>query len=249
MSGKINVLIVDDDIGMTETLFDILSLKGYDVAIANSGMEALEKVRSKTYDIILLDIKMPDINGVDVFKQIKTITPNSSVILMTAYALQELIEQAKKEGVLAVLSKPIDVEKLVSFSEKFKDESAVLIVDDDRNFCETLKESLTEKGYAVDFETDAPRAIDMVSQRKYDYVLLDMKLGEANGLDVLFAIKKITSRIEVILMTGYKKEMQDFIEEGLRTTAYGCLYKPFEIDEVLRIFNRIKYEKVGGDSL
>jgi len=249
MSEKISVLIVDDDIGMTETLSDILSLKGYDVAIANSVMEALEKVRSKTYDVVLLDIKMPDINGVAVFKQIKIITPKASVILMTAYALQELIEQAKKEGVLAVLSKPIDVEKLVLFLEKFKDESAVLIVDDDRNFCETLRDSLVEKGYSVDFETDAPRAIDMVSQRKYDYVLLDMHLDGVNGLDVLVAMKEITSRIEVILMTGYKKEMQDFIEEGLRRTAHSCLYKPFEIDEILGIFNRIKYEKVGGNSL
>jgi len=249
MSRKISVLIVDDDIGMTETLSDILSLKGYDIAIANSGLEALEKVRSKAYDVVLLDIKMPDINGVDVFKQIKTITPNSSVILMTAYALQELIEQAKKEGVLAVLPKPIDVERLVSFTEKFKDESAVLIIDDDRKFCETIKDSLIEKGCRVDFETDAPRAIDMVSQRKYDYVLLDMHLDGVNGLDVLVAIKDITSKVEVILMTGYQKEMKDFIEEGLRTTAYSCLYKPFEIDEVLRIFNKIKYEKVGGYSL
>jgi len=249
MSDKISVLVVDDDIGMTETLSDILGLKGYDVSVANGGLEALERARSKTYDLILLDIKMPDINGVAVFKQMKTITPKSSVILMTAYALHELIEQAKKEGVLAVLSKPIDVEKLILFLEKFKDESAVLIVDDDRNFCETLKDSLIEKGYGVDFEIDAPKAIDMVSQKKYDYVLLDMHLDGVNGLDVLVAIKKITSRIAIILMTGYKREMKDFIEEGLRTIAYSCLYKPFEIDEVLRIFNKIKYEKVAGDSL
>ncbi|HID92806.1 MAG TPA: response regulator [bacterium (Candidatus Stahlbacteria)] len=248
MSKKISVLIADDDIGMTETLSDILSLKGYDVVVANSGFEAIEKARSKTFDVILLDVKMPDINGVDVFRQIKTITPKSSVILMTAYALHDLIEQAKKEGVLAVLSKPIDVEKLVLFLEEFKDESAVLIVDDDRNFCETLKDSLIERGYRVDFAIDAPRAIDMVSQAKYDYVLLDMKLDGANGLDVLVTIKRITSGIVVILMTGYQQEMKDLIEEGLRRTAYSCLYKPFEIDEVLRIFNRIKYEKVTGGS-
>lgn len=72
---KANILIVDDDDGMIETLRDILIDLDYNVEIASDGYKAIEIVKNQSFDVILMDIKMPGINGVETFKEIKSIQP------------------------------------------------------------------------------------------------------------------------------------------------------------------------------
>jgi len=155
-----------------------------------------------------------------------------------------LIEQAKREGVIAVLRKPLDIDSVMEFLEKFKEESAVLIIDDNKEFCESLRDCLLARGYKTDFATDALHAIDMVYHTNYDYVFLDMKLDGVNGLDVMTIIKRITPEVIVILMTAYQQEMKDYIREGLRRNAYACLYKPFDMERVLEMLNEVRHKKI-----
>jgi len=112
MNAKPTILIVDDDEGILDTMNDILNEKGFEVAIASDGYKAIEMVKVGTFDVILMDIKMPGINGVETFKRIKAIKPLSRIIFMTAYALEDVVNEAKKEGAAAVLYKPLDIEKL-----------------------------------------------------------------------------------------------------------------------------------------
>ncbi len=88
---KTNILIVDDNVGLAETLSFILEIKGYGTGIAKDGNEAVEKVKNKFFNIIFMDIKMPLMNGVEAFKEIKKISPSSIVFMMTAYGVEELI--------------------------------------------------------------------------------------------------------------------------------------------------------------
>ena len=113
MGGEIGMLIVDDDPGMTETLADILTDMGYEVAVAENGYRAIEMTRQNKYDLALMDIKMPGINGVETFKKVKRISPQTRVIMMTAYSVEDLVREALKEGAYDVIYKPIDIDKLV----------------------------------------------------------------------------------------------------------------------------------------
>jgi len=112
---KKKILVVDDDSGMTETLSDIFIEMGHDVTVANSGYEAVRLVKERHFDFALIDIKMPGMNGVDTFKEIKKIEPSIKVVMMTAFALDELIDDARRLGALDVLSKPLQMDKLDSF--------------------------------------------------------------------------------------------------------------------------------------
>ncbi|MBF0503660.1 MAG: response regulator [Candidatus Omnitrophica bacterium] len=112
MPLKTKILVVDDDVEFTETLKDLLELEKCDASIIHNGYEALQKVRNEKFDIVLMDIKMPGINGVETLKEIKKIAPRLAVILMTGYSLEALIKDAFKEGALAVLDKPLDIPKL-----------------------------------------------------------------------------------------------------------------------------------------
>ena len=119
--SKVTMLIVDDDADMTETLADVLTDMGYEVAVAENGYQAIEMVRQNKYDVALMDIKMPGINGVETFKEVKRIRPQTRVIMMTAYSVQDLIQEALKEGAYAVIYKPMDIDKLVSLVEEGSD--------------------------------------------------------------------------------------------------------------------------------
>ena len=112
------MLVVDDDQGMVTTLRDILGLSGYEVDSASSGREAVEPVREGQPDCILMDIRMPDMHGIDAFREIKRLAPRSAVIFMTAYAASGLVEQARREGAVEVVSKPPDLERVLEDIER-----------------------------------------------------------------------------------------------------------------------------------
>ncbi len=112
MEKKLKILVVDDNEDFCRNVEDILELKGYDVQSAHDGFKALEIVRHNGIDLVLLDIKMPVMNGVETFRKIKELAPGTPVIMITAYAVEELIRDSLREGVFGILRKPLDFDKL-----------------------------------------------------------------------------------------------------------------------------------------
>jgi CheY-like chemotaxis protein len=110
---------VDDNRMMAKTLQDIFRVKGYEAEVAHSGSEALGKLERSCFNCVLSDIKMPDINGIDLYKAIKTHQPNLPVVLMTAYTADKLVKQGLEEGVIAVLTKPLDPNFLLDFLSSY----------------------------------------------------------------------------------------------------------------------------------
>ncbi len=117
MVEKRRVLVVDDDVLFAEGLSDILSEKGYEITVVYSGNDVLGKVQEIHFAVILLDIKMPIMNGVETYKTIKKISPQTSVILMTAFSVENIIKDALEEGVYGVVHKPLDIEKIIKMIE------------------------------------------------------------------------------------------------------------------------------------
>lgn len=108
-----SVLIVDDDVGMVETLVDILEAKAYRVTAAYSGEEAIARAYAAPYDAILMDIRMPGLDGVEALRAIKRGAPATNVIMMTAFTRSELIQAARESTAVAVLPKPLDVDRVL----------------------------------------------------------------------------------------------------------------------------------------
>jgi DNA-binding NtrC family response regulator len=239
------ILVVDDDRRIVKTTCDILKVKGHEAIGAYSGEEGVEQVRRESPDCVLMDIKMPGINGVEALKQMKALVPDLPVVLVSAYAADDLLAEAKRAGAYAVLSKPLNFPMILSFLSLLRKEESVLVVDDDPNFCRTLKDVLTLRGFQVETESE-PRKV--LSHLDKDYqlavVLLDLKLGAVNGVEVLQEIKYKYPGKPVVLMTGYRKEMGDSIERGRQIGAYTCLYKPFESDELFTLLEDIRVNKL-----
>jgi two-component system, response regulator, stage 0 sporulation protein F len=110
------VLVVDDEPGMRETRQDILEDAGYDVMAASDGPTAIESLRQRPADVVVMDVRMPGPDGVAVFEAMGA--PPPQVILMTAYALDERLRRAMDGGAFAVIHKPFPAPYLLNLVEQ-----------------------------------------------------------------------------------------------------------------------------------
>jgi DNA-binding NtrC family response regulator len=119
-----SILIVDDDAGMVDTLADIFAAKRYAVATAPSGDAAVGMVDHAAYDVVLMDIQMPGLDGVDALKAIKARAPRTPVVMMTASTRHERVEEARRAAAVAVLPKPLDVDRVLALVEEVTRQSS-----------------------------------------------------------------------------------------------------------------------------
>lgn len=118
MTNPYKILIVDDNPMMLKTLRDILQITGYRVEVAGSGREALEKIKADSFGCVLSDVRMPDVNGVELLHAVKKLHPDLPLVLMTAHSEDELVRQAHAGGATAVMEKPLDMKSLLSLFEQ-----------------------------------------------------------------------------------------------------------------------------------
>lgn len=109
---KKKLLIVDDQNGIRVLLMEVFSNEGYDTYQASNGKLALEIVRNVTPDLVLLDMKIPGMDGLDILKHIKIMNPAIKVIMMTAYGELDMIKEATDLGAIMHFTKPFDIDEL-----------------------------------------------------------------------------------------------------------------------------------------
>ena len=240
MSKSANILVVDDNDGIRETLSDIFGAKGYSVAVAKNGLEALSKAEETDFDIILMDFLMPELDGIRAYKEIRRIKPDTIVVLMTAYPDDIQVEEAVQEGIVKVFEKPfIYIEEIDALLEETKriNEILILIVDDTLNSCKALKLSLQNHGYNVYTANSGEQALGMIRERPFDIVFVDVNMAPMNGFETFLAIKNISTSTAVIMMTSYfcVPEIDNLAREALNYNAYAYLHKPFDIKSAVSI--------------
>src|ERR1035438_6346305 len=112
LKGKI--LVIDDELDIREGLYDLLTLEGgYTVELAHNGTEGLHKLEGTAYDLVLLDLMMPDISGMEVLRQVRQTDTETPIFMITAYGSVEAAVDALKLGANDYFSKPWDNEKLI----------------------------------------------------------------------------------------------------------------------------------------
>lgn len=107
--SAVRVLIVDDDLIFGRNFAAILKEKGYEADLVNNGSEAVLRLSGSYFDIVFLDIRLPDINGVEVFKKIREISPKVKVIILSAFPFDKTVTEAVWGGGVRYFSKPFDI--------------------------------------------------------------------------------------------------------------------------------------------
>lgn len=107
------ILLVDDDVDLLATFEESLNLRGYDIIIANNGKEAIEKYKEHKPCITFMDIRMPEMDGYEVFSKIKEISDDAKIVFVTGHETIIKTQLARNQGLIDVIDKPTTVEKII----------------------------------------------------------------------------------------------------------------------------------------
>jgi CheY-like chemotaxis protein len=229
---------VDDEPQMVKTFTDLFRFHGWEAVGVFSGEEALAALESSDYQVVLMDIRMPGMSGVEAFGAMKRLRPKIPVVLMTAYTAQELVDQARRDGVTAVLSKPLNVPALMRMLDEIvHHRGPVLIVDDDPQFLTTLGAVLRAKGYEVLESGGLKDALEQLEHAGPRIVLLDLRLNHDEPGEAIRAIREANSRAAIILYSGYPSLLDDTVGTVPPQWIHAAFHKPFPPEALLEVLD------------
>lgn len=233
------ILVVDDDQDICRNLTDILTDLGYEVDTANDGLTALDLVRRRPYDVALLDYKMPGMDGVTLYREIKKQRAGTVSLLVTAYANPSTAEEALTAGAWKVIAKPVDFRKLLGLVDEALGQPLVLVVDDDQDLCSTLWDIFRDRGYRVSLAHGGREASEQLKDTRFKVVLIDLRIPDGNGAEVFRMVRNANPQARTILITGHRSEMDQVIEQMVAEGADAVCYKPFDVPELLATLGQL----------
>jgi len=235
MKQQVNILVVDDNKDLLNTFALILKRKGYIVDTAEDGMQAINKFTAHHYDIVLMDVKMPQIGGLEALHRMKEYDPKARIILMTAYLDETQLKQAIQEGACGALYKPVNIPKLMEMIGEAPKDPSILIVDDDDDFRFTMSRMMEVYNYQVLSAVSGEDALRIARLRAVNMAFVDIKMKGMDGLETSIKLKEIRPDMIIILMTGYRDEAEPIIVKAKEKGVVTCLYKPFRMADVRQL--------------
>ena len=242
--NEINVLLVDDEPEFLEAASGALSRRGFIVSQALDGRTALELIQTRAFEVVVLDVKMPGIDGIEVFNRIKILAPDLPIIMLTGHGTIKQAFETSRDGVFEYLNKPCDIEKLAEIlrkaveqaksalsraqGEEVEEEIRLLLVDDDTDFIESLAPSLRRRGIKVTTSLGAAEAQEKTKNQIFDVALVDVSMPGQDGIEFLIQINKLDTITPVILITG-QPSMEKLVK-AVKEGAFDILQKPIGIE-------------------
>ena len=199
MTKKARILVVDDEAPMRESLKDWLMEEGYEVGLANSGQEAIAMAQKKSWDVILLDLKMPGMDGIETLQHLKgkEVNTEAEILMMTAYATVDTAVQAMKEGAFDYLVKPFSPDEIEMQIKKIVTHRELVL----ENIL--LRQKLEERS-------------------GYDEIV-----GKSDAMQKIYdLISQVAPTDSTVLITGESGTGKELIAQAIHGNSQRC-YMPF----------------------
>jgi DNA-binding NtrC family response regulator len=233
MSLEPRLLVVDDEPDICANLCDIFSDLGYQVDAAHNGADALALVERNFYDVAMLDLKMPGMDGVELYGLLRKVSAGTVAIIVTAYASTEAARSVLSAGAWQIVSKPVDFSRLLPLVQEALEQPLLLLVDDDHDLCQSLWDVLRQQDIRCCIAHSVDEAARSLSRRAYSVVLVDMRLPGGDGVDVVDAAWTVDDTTRVVLITGYRHDVNEQVRRALARGAHAVCFKPLDVDNLL----------------
>ena len=238
---KYKVLLIEDDDTSREQLVKAIRKEGYEVLAAENGGAGLEVFKKELPEIVITDLKMAGVDGLEVMHTVRRLSTDVQVIVITAYGETDTAISALREGALDYLKKPLDLDLLTTALGRAREKiiehkksipfPTLLLAEDDGPTRDRIARVLEKEGWKVFAAADGEEAINVFEQRKIDIVLLDIKMPKKDGLQALHEMRGISDDFEAIVFTGYGDETSAI--QALRDGAINFLKKPVDLEELV----------------
>jgi DNA-binding NtrC family response regulator len=250
------LLLVDDEQEFLAATGRALENRGFDVETVASAGIALRLTQLFRFDVSVLDLRMPEMDGIELLVRLKKRWPWLPVIILTAYGTVRDARRATSCGCYEYLSKPCDLEVLARLAreaiEKARPESVsdpherirVLLVDDDQEHLDSLATVLRRRYMDVTKASNGSQALAILDERFHDVVVLDVMMPGMHGLEVLQRIKRRSATTEVLLLTGHPSALGAL--EGAMSGATSYLVKPHGVERLVKMIRSAYCRRWGG---
>jgi DNA-binding NtrC family response regulator len=252
--NRTTVLVVDDEQILCDLFKTVLSHAGYEVLTASNGRDGLALFQRQRPQLTLLDLRMTEMNGIEVLKDIRKLDPQANVMILTAWGSDVLERQARQLGVTDFLSKRMTLDAVLASLERMNrrqdktvaakasgaadtaampptpPSASILIVDDEPQICDTLVKAISLLGYRVRSASSGAEALALVEQETPALIILDMLMPEMNGIGVLRGLQERKIRSGVILLTGSHDEK--LMTEALDLGVVDIIGKPVSMERL-----------------
>jgi DNA-binding NtrC family response regulator len=232
------ILVVDDDPAMVHTLADVLELQGWQTVRAFDGEGVADLADDPEVSVVLMDVRMPRLNGVDALRFIKARRPGLRVILMTAYTAESLLAEAERSGAYRILRKPLDIGELLGLLERIVGEAwTVLVIDESPDHLTTVCDALDQRGAKTIRATSIDQALRHLERRAPEAVLLHLRLLGVDPLDALLKIRDANDLVLVVLYSGSPEDLVSTLELVPRSLVDAAFLKPLPLDQVIGLLH------------
>lgn len=238
------ILVVDDDLRLLKLLSDTLTTIGYKATTVTSASDALSRLANKSFDLVISDISMPEMDGFELLGKIRKAYPKLPVIFITGLARPDMIGKAHPEGFLAKPFRISNLEELIERTLSGKEEtvssnsSRILVIDDDDNFREMLIEALKVCDYKVIPAASPKEALELLKSVSVDAVITDIKMPVMDGVSLAKTIKEKHPDLPVILVTAYHV-FERYSFDDQQKVADGVLQKPFGLELIFDMLKKV----------
>ncbi len=231
-------LVVDDNRDFAENLAEILRDRGDEVEIAASGPEAVAVARARRFDAVLTDMRMPLMGGAEVVNELRRTDPGVPAMVITADAGDDALEAARREGLLAVLSKPVDVPRLLELLASARRDGLVAVIEDDQRLSDNLCEALRSRGFAAVTAASVTETERLGPVRPF-CALVDVRLPGGPDGEAMRRLGAKYPGLPMIVVTAYP-DVPPVPHEGFFS-------KPFDTRALLAALERLHRARAGGE--
>jgi CheY-like chemotaxis protein len=231
-------LVVDDNREFAENLAEILRDRGDEVAVAATGAEAVALARGRRFDAVLTDMRMPLMGGAEVVHEIRRGDPAVPALVVTAHAGDDAIDAARREGLLAVLSKPVDVPRLLELLAAARRDGLVAVVEDDVRLSDNLCEALRSRGFAAVTASSVLETERLGPVRPF-CALVDLRLPGGPDGEAMRRLGVKYPGLPMIVVTAYS--------DAPPVPHEAFFSKPFDTRELLASVERLHRARAGDE--
>ena len=259
---KKNILLVDDEPMVLEVTARILRQSGFFVEEASGGPEALKLLQKERANLLITDIQMPGMNGVDLILKTHETYPDLEVIAVSAYGTEATQDKLRRIGVFGYVEKPINPEQLAEMAgnaiksnrtvrlglgrlepQLSFNKERILVVDDSVDILEILSRILSNEGYRVTTARDGSIACEKILVNDYDLVIMDINMPKMNGIETVKAIRENDPDTYILLISGEAESNE--IQEAIANGANKFMPKPLDFDALLAVIKKIDFKKIN----
>lgn len=230
-------LILDDNREFAENLAEIIRDVGAEVDLAGSGAEALALVSRSRYDALLTDMRMPEMGGAQVVHEVRRLDPGLAALVITAHVADDALEAARREGLLAVLGKPVPIPALLALLGAARRDGLVAVIEDDQRLSDNLCEALRSRGFAAVTAGSVLETERLGPVRPF-CALSDLRVPGGPDGEAMRRLGRKFPGLPMLIMTGFQAAPESGGPPFFR--------KPFDTAELLAAVERLHASQPGA---